>query len=246
MTEYEHAFLDFAKKLKTLVVPYKTNLEKIRIGPPGDGGYVVSKLPGYDCLYSYGSNDDIKFECAFHELYETQSYVYDHTIEAITDKPDHITFFKEGVWHSKGNDMDSMHNQIITNGHQDKTNMFLKMDIEGCEWVALNASAQDLTKFSQIAMEFHFPNEFPRYYAIILKTFETLNENFVCTHLHGTNCPLQPWFDHDFPRVFEATYVRKDLVESQEIDPEPYPKEGLDYPTDLTRPDMTLKWWLHK
>ena len=243
MTDAEKCFLSFAEELKTLVVPHTTNLEKIRIGSSGDGGYVVNKLPGYDCLYSYGSNDDIKFENGFHELYGTDSFVYDHTIEGITAKPDHINFFKQGVWFEKNDTMDTVNNHIVTNGHSDKTNMFFKMDIEGCEWMILK-DCDDLEKFSQLTIEFHMPNNILMYRDVILSTFRRINKSFTCTHVHGTNCPLQPWLDYDFPKVVEVTYIRNDMIETSEVDMGKYPIAGLDSATDPTRPDMHCRWWI--
>ena len=70
MTEFERSYLRVCEKLKRHVVPYKTNLKKIRIGDNHDGGYVVADLPGYDALYSYGSNDQTGFERHFYDIYK--------------------------------------------------------------------------------------------------------------------------------------------------------------------------------
>ena len=57
-------FLNSMIDIKKTFVPYKTNLNKIRIGGDEDGGYVISEIPDvkYDALYSYGSDDNIKWQ----------------------------------------------------------------------------------------------------------------------------------------------------------------------------------------
>ena len=88
-------FIKVCDKLRKYIVPHKTNLNKIRIGNKSDGGYVICEgLPEYDALYSYGSDDQITFEKEFYNKYDKQSYVYDHTVDSITNKPDYLHFFK--------------------------------------------------------------------------------------------------------------------------------------------------------
>ena len=90
-------YVDICKRLKTYFKPFKTNLKKVRFGPHGDGGYVAVDMKEYDALYSYGSNDEIEFEKTFYEKYKKPCYVYDHTIKEITDKPNYVHFYREGV-----------------------------------------------------------------------------------------------------------------------------------------------------
>jgi hypothetical protein len=239
-------FLNGMMDLKSTLVPHKTNLKKLRIGGEGDGGYVIGEIPhiNYDALYSYGSDDNIKFEKSFYEKYKVESFVYDHTIDGITNKPDYIHFFKEGVASTKQPNLDTIDNHIIKNGHQNCSNLFMQMDIEGHEWMDTVGTSYYLKNFAQLNIEFHFTYNIPfNYY---FKTFSKINENFICTHVHGNNCPLQPWFDGNFPQFIEATYIRKDLIESSEIESSKLPLEGLDCANDTHRPDLTLDWWLQK
>ena len=90
-------FFWFMEQIKKEVVPHVTNFKKIRIGGSGDGGYVICDGIPSSGLYSYGSNDSIKFENAYHEKFGNECWVYDHTIPGITNKPDYVHFFKQGV-----------------------------------------------------------------------------------------------------------------------------------------------------
>jgi hypothetical protein len=243
MSESEKKFIRLCEKIKNYVKPHKTNLNKIRLGGTYDGGYVVGDLPGYDALYSYGSNDQTTFERDFYRLFKKESYVYDHTINGITDKPDYIHFFKEGVNNYKTSNMDTIDNHIIRNGHTECKNLFGQIDIEGGEFKIFNNTVY-LTNFSQLLIEFHtFAIDFMNDEDIVDRVFSKLLENFVCIHIHGNNSPLRPWVDGNLPMVFECTFVRKDLVTDIEVEPGILPKKGLDFPNDSSRPDLRLDFW---
>ena len=245
MTEFEKGFLKFCDLLKSKLVPVKTEHPKIRIGEFGDGGYVCVDLYDYDYLYSLGSDDNIKFEKSFYEKYNKQCFVYDHTIDSITNKPDYIHFFKKGVGPQTTLELDTFDNLILKNGHSHKQNMMAQIDIEGYEWAILKTTNL-INNFSQIIIEFHIPPNCLQVSDHILSTLDFMNERFYIVHIHGNNCLLSPWLDINLPRVFEVTYVRKDLVKEPSLETETFPIEGLDTPNDVSKPDMTLNWWSFK
>ena len=238
MTQAEKEFIQYMKDVKSEIIPYTcSNIKKIRIGLPGDGGYVIGDLPISDGLFSYGCDDNIKFERAYHEKYGSHCWVFDHTIDGITNKPDYITFFKQGVGPTKTKELDTIDNQV---GNRDCKNFFAQIDIEGYEWLILKDSKK-LLEFSQVIIEFHMRVQLPSHH--IIETLKHMNKYFVCIHVHGNNCPLQPWLDINLPCVFECTYIRKDLVTDAKIDDASYPIEGLDYPNSPYFPDLPLTWW---
>lgn len=243
-------FLEVCEDIKKYLVPHKTNFKKIRIGHQSDGGYVICDgLPEYDALYSYGSDDNITFEKDFYNHFQKESYVYDHTIDGITDKPDYIHFFKEGVYSQKTENMDTIDNHIIKNGHTECKNLFAQIDIEGYEWVILNKDSKYIDNFSQVILELHFHHDVMRiiqFENVYLDVLKFMNEKFVCVHVHGNNHPIQPWLDLNFPTVIEVTFVRKDLITSSEPDNQTYPLEGLDNPCAIGRPDLKLDYWFNK
>jgi len=250
MDSLPEQFIKVCNKLRKYIIPHKTNLKKIRIGNESDGGYVVCEgLPEYDALYSYGSDDQITFEKEFYKIYGKDSYVYDHTVDAITDKPDYLHFFKEGVSYQKTHDMDTIDNHIVKNDHIDCKNLFAQIDIEGSEWHILNSNFRMINNFSQVVIEFHLPIDFVQIVnmeTIFDYVFTFMNERFICTHIHANNSPVQPWLDTNFPRIFEVTYVRKDLVTNVEVEDKPYPIEGLDFTCAPGRADLKLDYWIKK
>jgi glycosyltransferase involved in cell wall biosynthesis len=244
MTDTEKKFLRIMKLIKREVVPYKINFPKIRLGELGDGGYAICDGIPSSGLYSYGSDDNIKFEVAYHAKYGKECWVYDHTIPGITNKPDYIHFFKQGVSNETTDELDTIDNQVARNGHTDCRNMFAQIDIEGYEWVVLRCS-EKLKEFAQVLVEFHIPRQILNCYKKVIDTLRYMNKHFVCVHVHGNNSLLHPWFDHDLPSTFECTYVRRDLVTHSEIDYQPYPIPGIDTANAWDRPDLPLTWWHH-
>lgn len=236
-------YMDICRRLKLYFKPYRTDLSKIRIGTAEDGGYVVADLPEYDALYSYGSEDKISFERAFYEKYKKPCYVYDHTIDGITDKPDYIHYFKEGVSDVKEENLDTIDAHLEKNGHLENKNLMMQIDVEGAEWKSLPA-CKNLKNFSQIVVEFHLDRNLLYYNTTIDVLHKHLDKDFVCIHVHGNNYPLIPWIDNNFPRVFEVTYVRRDLVKKIEPETEPFPIKGLDFPNFKGRPDMHIDYYL--
>lgn len=255
MSEAELKFLEVARLIKRQIVPKKTNLKKFRLGEKRDGGYVVLELENdnYDALYSYGCDDNITFENAFYEKYGKPCYVYD-PFKGITDKPDFINFFSEGLASSNGYNKDglkfgSLDTHIELNGHTESKNLMAQIDIEGSEWEVFSHKVKYLKNFSQLVIEFHLPADggyFIQMERYFKNVFDALNEEFVCVHFHGNNALLQPWIDGYFPRAFEVTYVRKDLIKEQEVETQPCPAPGLDYACATDRPDIRVDYWMEK
>lgn len=241
-------YLDMMYHLKKELIPYKTNLIKYRLGDEKDGSYVLCDGIESSGLYSYGSNNQIEFEKSFYEKYQKECWVYDHTISGISDKPDYIHFFKQGVSCQTTHELDTIDNQVAQNGHTGKCqNMFAQIDIEGCEWDILTCS-NEIKDFAQVLIEFHMwnPNFVLNNFNKILNTFKFMNKYFVCVHIHGNNSPaIAPWLDINLPGILECTYVRKDLISLKEIDTQEYPT-NLDFKNNKSRPDMPLNWWLDK
>ena len=121
-----------SKSLTELLIPFKTNLTKKRIGKEGDGGYILLQEIFNDCdtVYSYGiddseNSDSFDAECA---NYNKTVFMFDGTIEREQSKNPRLVFRKENV--TAGN----LHSHLSINNNINKKNMILKMDIEGHEY----------------------------------------------------------------------------------------------------------------
>jgi hypothetical protein len=231
--------------LEKLFIPYKTKFKKIRLGPSGDGGYIVPEelILNSTNLVTFGVGGDINFEKQYAEKYNKNVVCYDQ-------EPD-LKVFPE-FESLKINDLFNINNKIkyykthitsnnINNINFDK-NTILKMDIEGCEWDVLR-SFNFTENISVLIIEFHINNEYFRtgnlfsINDVILK----LNKFMKLIHVHGNN--NEGYINNTkLPNVLECTYINKILENNYEIDYSNYPS-SLDYPCKAYTKDLTLSWW---
>lgn len=227
------------------LTPFKIPLQKLRLGRNNDGGYIVfnKNLNNLDGIYSYGINDDVSFDLDFTKYISKKIHMYDHTIDSLPQNHQSFIFIKEA------GSADNIIRHIQTTNNS-SNNLFLKMDIEGCEWDILDKLDEKiLNRFQQLVIEFHniqfLQNEyfgnFNITHEIILRVFKKLNQYFYLGHIHGNNCGGIK----DLPNTIECTYIRKDLLDIiPEIEDIPYPISNLDYPNNPEDSDYILDWWL--
>ncbi len=111
--------------------------EKQRLGPEHDGGYVMIAGQDYDALYSYGIGSDMRFESHLVRENPIPAYLYDHTIGGLPEEnaSSLITWKREGIGPRCTADLNSLQGHVAENGHAEKKNLLLKMDVEGAEWL---------------------------------------------------------------------------------------------------------------
>lgn len=253
------------------LIPYLYPREKkTRMGAHKDGGYVVvhpsNTNKPWDLYISAGVGVEESFSKHFIEHYQldkNQCWVFDGTIEEF---PKHYLPFQfasktrkhnKGIWFVKKNiGPDATPNTVnlsqLCEKHQ---NIFLKMDIEGAEYVWFHSlSASQLLKFREIIIEFHDIHTHP----LASDVFQKLHGTHYLVHLHGNN---YGGVNLDgFPNVVEATYIRqkddgffmnvsKDGLESDSEFELKYEKqmtitpiEGLDFPNEPMLEDITFSF----
>lgn len=212
---------------------YKLDLPQIRIGnPDGDGGYIVHDLSGaYDCFLSGGIADNIQFE---EDLLKRNPgilcFAFDGTIVALpkTDAP--ICFVNKNLGPVSSEKVTNL-NDYFELFHD----IFLKLDIEGHEFVLLPSMFENIHKIKQIVIEFHTPTDIqahPDYYKglanitneTMFEILETLNKTHVLSHFHPNNgCKTHEINGVVCPNVFECTYVRKDFAKGAVLNTDPIP-----------------------
>jgi hypothetical protein len=196
------------RKLKggeiNLLSLYTPPFPKKRIGKSNDGGYVICEIPNisYDLLLSGGISGDTSFEDNFLELHPTvQCYAFDGTINSSPSKNSRFNFIKKNIGSENNEQVTNIHDIINVNN-----DIFVKMDIEGGEigWIK-SLSNEQINKFEQIVMEFHF-----QFNNKEIDVFDKINKNHYLIHFHGNNCCGTR--NHNgviIPNVFECTYLHK-------------------------------------
>jgi hypothetical protein len=183
---------------------YKSPFKKIRLGKNNDGGYIIAEIPNvcYTTFLSGGIEKDISFEEDFINKYPNlKSFAFDGTIDNLPKKNTNITFIKKNIGFKNNKKITNLHDIINVN-----ENIFVKMDIEGGEipWIK-SLNDQQINKFEQIVMEFHFPFTNKE-----IDVFDKINKNHYLIHFHGNNCcGIREHNGVNIPNVFECTYLNK-------------------------------------
>jgi hypothetical protein len=220
------------------------NKPKRRVGGPNDGGYVMlDDLDGIGVCYSLGVGPDVSWDL---EMAERGALVfqYDHTVEVPPVTHPNFRQFKIGITHDDAlsPDMKRLDTLLRDNGHSDREDMVLKVDIEGYEWDSLEVlDSTVFAGFRQIVTEFHgmrlleinsFRDRAHRLFSTIRRTHEVI-------HVHGNNfagmCIVKgiPIAD-----CLELTFVNR-RFHSFSPSLERFPG-NLDSPNDPNRVDLVL------
>lgn len=216
---------------------YKSPFPKKRLGRNFDGGYVITEIPDieYSILLGCGIGDDISFEEDFIDKYpNVKSYLFDGTVHKLPTDKENFTFIKKNIDNFNDNNTTNMHDIIDNND-----NIFLKMDIEGAEipWLK-GISYQQMNKFKQIVMEFHWPFSDKE-----IDAFNKINNTHYLIHFHGNNNAGTR--NHNgviIPEVFECTYLHKKYFGLYpEFNTEPIPS-GFDMSNSKDASDIYIDY----
>lgn len=227
--------------MENLIV-YNFN-NKIRLGVNSDGGYVIGNIPDYDCYISAGVSNEESFSRDFIKKFNMNkfnSYAFDGTINNYPyEYTKDITFVKKNIAPYRSKTKANL-SQLINNYN----NIFLKMDIEGCEydWL-LSLSEENLSKFKQIVIEFHGINDdsWGKNYDKKLECFKLLSNTHYIIHAHGNN---YSGTQNKIPDVIELTYLRKVYFnEEPKINTTKLPISNLDFPCNKNANDYELNFY---
>jgi len=215
---------------------------KIRLGVNGDGGYVIGNVPNYDCYISAGVSNEESFSRDFIKQFNMNkynSYAFDGTIDNYPYQYTRdITFIKKNIASYRSPTKANL-SQLINHYN----NIFLKMDIEGCEydWL-LSLTQENLNKFKQIVIEFHGINDnsWGKKYNEKIECFKLLSNTHYIIHAHGNNFS---GLQNKIPDVIELTYLRKDsFTEEPKLNTTRLPIPKLDFPCNKNAIDYQLNF----
>jgi hypothetical protein len=202
-----------AKQILRLMAPMDVaDGQYVRVGNDFDGGYVMLDSHLHDTVaYSFGINDDVSWDQGMVDR-GCHIYQFDHTIDALPYENDHFHWQKRGISSETKGEFISVSDIISNNGHRDRNDIILKMDIEGFEWPVFESlSESDLNKFSQIVVELHsFVTGGKEHLERVIPILEKINKTHQSVHFHANNWSwLGITGGVTLPDVFELTYVRK-------------------------------------
>ena len=231
------------ERLIKCLQPVGTEHGLIRIGPDGDGGYLVpDDLAGIEACYSPGVSDTIGFDldCAERGIHV---FLADASVDSLPLEHPRLIFSRKylACWD------DETHTTLdgwvrSTQAANADGDLMLQMDIEGAEYQVL-ASVSDalLARFRILVIEFHRLDQLwnPGFLFLVAPLFRRLLKSHYCVHLHPNNCCGSIVRGGlEIPRVMEFTFLRKDRVSVPQPPPHGYPHE-LDV-DNTSRPPLVL------
>lgn len=233
--------LSLIKKL----YPLSCDKELIRLGPKGDGGYLIpNDLTGIEACFSPGVSFVSGFEKDCADL-GMKVFLADKSVEKPADEHRLFYFTKKFVGVTSNDNFMTFDSWVASCLPESQTDLLMQIDIEGYEYeVFLSISDILMRRFRIIVAEFHQLDRFwsSPFFKLASRAFEKILQTHSCVHIHPNNrwSPLRRR-GLSIPRTAEFTFLRNDRIVNpsyQRIFPNP-----LDYDNTNNPPIVLPKCW---
>jgi len=198
--------------------PQNSNLKLIRLGPNGDGGYLIpDDLDNIEACFSPGVDLISDFEQACYDK-GMQIFLADKSVNKPNLKipEDEYHFVKKFIGTINNEDLITMDSWINSASIGTDSDLLLQMDIEGHEYSSILSMSNELMKrFRIIVIEFHELNKLwnKDFFRLAESVFLKLMDTHICLHIHPNNeSGIEIQRGVEIPRIAEFTFVRKDRV----------------------------------
>lgn len=218
----------------------------IRIGPAGDGGYLLpDDLDGISACISPGVSFETGFDAAI-AARGIDVYMADASVDGPPCPDPRFHFMKKFL--DVFEDDSHIRLDTLCGSAPAKGDLLLQMDIEGAEWrVLLDATPETLKRFRIMVIEFHDLKElFGRFsHDMIQATFKKLLNTHSVVHIHPNNAsPMVNFFGLSVPPLVEITFYRNDRAFTNERPSRfPHPLDA-DNVSDLPSVLLPDYWWI--
>jgi hypothetical protein len=207
---------DDVRRLLHSLRPIDGGHELIRLGPDGDGGYLVpDDLAGIQYAFSPGVSTESGFEASLAARGQ-RVFLADHSVDGPAETNPSFSFEKKfvgGLSDETYMTLEQWKNATI--GAYDG-DLLMQMDIEGGEYETLLACpAALIAQFRIMVIEFHYLHELlnKRYFELVSRVFRKLLQTHCVVHIHPNNCCGSVKADGlELPRIAEFTLQRKDRL----------------------------------
>lgn len=211
-----------------------SNVDLVRLGVNKDGGYVIPRIALHNssALLSLGLGDDWSFEEQWANTKPNDLiYVYDGAIDYNNWGPVHYElyrqFFGYRATHIAHNVSRMPGDWTFEQAYSPLANyqVFLKIDIEGCEYQIIEEINNIASSVTGIAIEFHGTSG----RQMFCNAVQELQKNFDIVHIHGNN--TSPLSYDQLPEVLEISLLNKNLCNTSAKRTDVY-LPGLDFPNN--------------
>jgi hypothetical protein len=192
----------------------------IRLGPEGDGGYLIpDALNGIVACFSPGVSLISGFEndCASRGI---EIYMADASVDAPALANQKFHFIKRFIGGFTDSEFLTLADWVADSRIESTGDLILQIDVEGFEYeIFLSTPHHLLKRFRIIVAEFHDINQLLNkpFFSLASRTFEKILLTHSCVHIHPNNCGYvgKPWPSEVlFPAGLEFTFVRNDYIKN--------------------------------
>lgn len=235
---------ELAQATFKLFQPVAHHKELVRVGPNGDGGYLLpNDLGGLGAVLSPGVADTAGFE-EFFAKRGVDCFLIDPSVDRAPVAHEKIFFEKLalGAETSSAGVQSVSLNDWVASIETDR-DLLLQMDIEGSEWeVLLSSDYQTLKRFRFMVIEFHnLPMIFNKAGRIVVQSvMKKILQSHVPVHAHPNNCcGIFTSRRVSVPLMLEVTFARK----WPGLDPQNYAEvPHLKDVDNVSRKPISLHW----
>jgi hypothetical protein len=204
--------LDLIKKLH----PKKTIKPLIRMGPNGDGGYLIpDDIENIEACFSPGVDQISGFEedCSNAEM---RLFLADKSVDfpPINLPKEKFNFIKKFIGFTQNDDYVTMDEWVNTANLKPDSDLLLQMDIEGFEYFTfINMTLNLQKRFRIIIIELHSLHKLwdEGFFYLASAALEKILQTHTCVHIHPNNCcGVDKKKGIETARLAEFTFLRND------------------------------------
>jgi hypothetical protein len=203
---------DAVRALLRALRPIDGGHELIRLGPDGDGGYLVpDDLSGIEYAFSPGVSTESGFEAALAARGQ-RVFLADHSVDGPAETNARFSFEKKFVGGLADDTYMTLEQWKTATIGAHAGDLLMQMDIEGGEYETLLACPSALlAQFRIMVIEFHYLHELlnKRYFELVSRCFQKVLQTHSVVHIHPNNCCGSVKADElELPRIAEFTLQR--------------------------------------
>jgi hypothetical protein len=211
--------VDEVQRLLRSLRPVSGGATLIRLGPSGDGGYLVpDDLAGIDCAFSPGVSTQSGFEAEL-AARGMRVFLADFSVDGPAQAHAHFTFLKKYVGCLTDETFITLSDWKNASAPGYRGDLLLQMDIEGAEYETLLVAPEELlAQFRIMVIEFHYLHELlnRRFFDVASRVFQKLLRTHSVVHIHPNNCcGSVKRGDLELPRIAEITFHRNDRLQGR-------------------------------
>jgi hypothetical protein len=200
------------KELLSSFSPFELEGGLTRVGPMGDGGYLVpAQAFDIDALLSPGVAGSVDFELEYANN-SINCFLIDASVDGPPKGHQRFNFQKKFLGPRTEGVFISLEDWLVQS-EVSGSNLALQMDIEGAEFEVITSTPDDLWKrFKYIAIEFHDMHLIweKNRFDLVASAMAKLNKTHFICHLHANNYGLPVIFEEvQLSTSLEITFARR-------------------------------------